>query len=97
MIRSVHVGLTSGISRTPIILSLLRGHIDSFSESSKLHVNGTTLALDHYASAHTDSDISVRLEETDVVHVGDTYWNGIYPLIDYSTGGNIKGSIPAAD
>jgi glyoxylase-like metal-dependent hydrolase (beta-lactamase superfamily II) len=68
-----------------------------FSESTKLHVNGTTLALDHYAPAHTDSDISVRFEETDVLHVGDTYWNGIYPFIDYSTGGNIKGSIVAAD
>ena len=25
------------------------------------------------------------------------YWNGIYPFIDYSTGGSIDGSIRAAD
>jgi hypothetical protein len=31
------------------------------------------------------------------VHSGDTYWNGIYPFIDYSTGGNIDGMIKAAE
>ena len=30
-------------------------------------------------------------------HVGDTYWNGIYPFIDYSTGGSIDGMIAASD
>ena len=32
-----------------------------------------------------------------VIHVGDTYWNGIYPFIDYSTGGSIDGMIAASD
>jgi len=26
-----------------------------------------------------------------------TYWNGIYPFIDYSTGGSIDGMIAASD
>ena len=46
---------------------------------------------------HTDSDISVTFAEANIVHVGDTYWNGIYPFIDYSTGGNIDGMIAASD
>jgi glyoxylase-like metal-dependent hydrolase (beta-lactamase superfamily II) len=29
--------------------------------------------------------------------VADTFWNGFYPFIDYSTGGSIDGSIRAAD
>jgi glyoxylase-like metal-dependent hydrolase (beta-lactamase superfamily II) len=33
--------------------------------------------------AHTDSDISVAIPEGDILHCGDTYWNGIYPFIDY--------------
>jgi glyoxylase-like metal-dependent hydrolase (beta-lactamase superfamily II) len=53
--------------------------------------------MKHYGSAHTDSDISVHFVEADVLHVADTYWNGIYPFIDYSTGGNIDGMIRAAD
>ena len=32
-----------------------------------------------------------------MVHVGDTFWNGIYPFIDYSTGGSIDGMIAACD
>jgi len=32
-----------------------------------------------------------------ILHCGDTYWNGIYPFIDDSTGGNIEGMIKAAD
>jgi len=31
------------------------------------------------------------------LHCGDTYWNGIYPFIDYSTGGNIDGMIKATE
>jgi len=45
---------------------------------------------------HTDSDISVTFAEANIVHVRDTYWNGIYPFIDYSTGG-IDGMIAASD
>src|SRR5580700_2989145 len=45
----------------------------------------------------TDSDLSVAFGEADILHVGDTYWNGIYPFIDYSTGGSIDGMIAASD
>lgn len=63
----------------------------------KLSLNGTTLALKSYLPAHTDSDLSVYFSEADVLHVGDTWWNGHYPFIDYSTGGSIDGSIRAAE
>jgi len=33
----------------------------------------------------------------DILHVGDTFWNGIYPFIDYSTGGSIDGMIAACN
>ena len=32
-----------------------------------------------------------------MIHVGDTWWNGIYPFIDYSTGGSIDGMIRATE
>ena len=57
-----------------------------------LKLNGETLALKYYGAAHTDSDISVRLSsDADILHAGDTYWNGIYPFIDYSTGWKHRG------
>jgi glyoxylase-like metal-dependent hydrolase (beta-lactamase superfamily II) len=58
--------------------------------------NNTSVALKYYPPAHADSDISVYFTDADVVHVGDT-WNGVYPFIDYSTGGSIDGSIRAAE
>jgi glyoxylase-like metal-dependent hydrolase (beta-lactamase superfamily II) len=68
-----------------------------FPSEMTLKLNGSTLALKHYDPAHTDSDISVTFTEADILHTGDTYWNGIYPFIDYSTGGNIDGTIKAAE
>ena len=62
-----------------------------------LMLNRSTLHLKHYGPAHTDGDISVTFSEADILHAGDTYWNGIYPFIDYSTGGNINGMVKAAE
>jgi glyoxylase-like metal-dependent hydrolase (beta-lactamase superfamily II) len=68
-----------------------------FASDRILMLNGASIALKYYGSAHTDSDISVTFTEADVVHVADTFWNGIYPFIDYSTGGSIDGMIAASD
>ncbi len=56
----------------------------------------TNITLEKYERAHTDSDISVRFVEADILLVADTWWNGVYPFIDYSTGGSIDGQIRAA-
>jgi glyoxylase-like metal-dependent hydrolase (beta-lactamase superfamily II) len=68
-----------------------------FDEERTMHLNGTTIALKHYLPAHTDSDISVNFTDADIVHVGDTWWHGYYPFIDYTTGGSIDGAIRAAE
>jgi glyoxylase-like metal-dependent hydrolase (beta-lactamase superfamily II) len=70
---------------------------ETFSSEKIMNLNRSTLHLKYYGPAHTDSDISVTIPEADIVHCGDTYWNGIYPFIDYSTGGNIDGMIKAAE
>ena len=68
-----------------------------FASERALSLNGQSINLKHYSPAHTDSDISVTFAEADVVHVADTFWNGVYPFIDYSTGGSIDGMIAASD
>jgi len=70
---------------------------DTFTTNRVLKINGSTVQLKHYGSAHTDSDISVTFTEADILHTGDTYWNGLYPFIDYPTGGGISGMIQAAE
>ena len=63
----------------------------------KLSDSINTLMLTHYEPAHTDTDISVHFAEADILHCGDTFWNGFYPFIDYSSGGNINGMIAATE
>jgi glyoxylase-like metal-dependent hydrolase (beta-lactamase superfamily II) len=62
-----------------------------------LELSGSTIAVAPYAPAHTDSDLAVHLVDADVLHVADTWWNGLYPFIDYSTGGSIDGTIRATE
>jgi cyclase len=70
---------------------------ETFAASHKLKANGENLMLQHFAPAHTDTDIYVLLEKANVIHMGDTFFNGFYPFIDSSTGGKISGMIAAAD
>src|SRR6266478_5559974 len=69
----------------------------TFADSYKLQANGETLALQHFAPAHTDSDIYVHFQKANVISMADTFFNGMYPYIDPGTGGNIDGMIAAAD
>ncbi|MBR0840044.1 MBL fold metallo-hydrolase [Bradyrhizobium liaoningense] len=70
---------------------------EAFAKEHDLKVNGASIAMKYYGPAHTDGDISVMFAEANVLHAGDTYWKGIYPFIDYSTGGSIDGMIAASD
>jgi len=62
-----------------------------FASERTVNLNGATLALKHYGPAHTDGDISVSFTDAEILHTGDTLWNGVYPFINYSTGGHIDG------
>lgn len=68
-----------------------------FATDYRLDCNQTAIVLEHYSPCHTDGDLSVTFTEADILHVGDTWWNGVYPFIDYSTGGNIDGMIHATE
>jgi len=69
----------------------------TFPSNHKLQANGEALALQHFAPAHTDSDIYVHFEKANVLHMGDTFFNGLYPLVDAGSGGKFNGMIAAAD
>jgi cyclase len=69
----------------------------TFASSHKLQANGETLALQHVAPAHTDSDIYVHFQNANVIQMADLFFNGMYPYIDPGTGGKITGVIAAAD
>lgn len=69
----------------------------TFSDTATLHFNGQTVNIIHVPRAHTDGDSVVHFVETDIVHMGDNYFNGLFPYIDVDGGGSINGMIAAHD
>jgi len=69
----------------------------TFSESIRFHLGGHTLEAIHVPSAHTDGDAIVHLREANVIHAGDIVFDGMYPFIDYGSGGHISGMVEAID
>jgi len=69
----------------------------TFNRSQKLQANGETVMLQYFQAAHTDTDIYIHFQQSNVIHMGDTFFNGFYPVIDTSTGGKVNGMIVAAD
>jgi cyclase len=69
----------------------------TFEDGVTLHLNGQTIEAIHVESAHTDGDSIVYFHEADLLHMGDTFFAGMYPFIDTSSGGAIDGMIAAAD
>jgi len=59
--------------------------------------NGDSLDLVHFDPAHTDTDIYVHFHNANVLHMGDTWFNGMYPFLDEATGGRIGGMIDAEE
>jgi cyclase len=69
----------------------------TFDQSMQAWHNGDSLDLVHYDPAHTDTDIYIHFHNANVLHAGDTWFNGMYPFIDEATGGRIGGMIAAAE
>jgi cyclase len=68
----------------------------TFDDSMHAWHNGDSMDLVHFDPAHTDTDIYIHFHNADVLHLGDIYFNGMYPFIDESTGGRIDGMIRGA-
>jgi cyclase len=69
----------------------------TFDEGMTFHLNGQEIELFYIPCAHTDGDILVHFVGPDVLHMGDIYFEGMYPFIDLASGGSIDGMIKAVD
>ena len=87
-------GLT-GAKTPPTPLAALPS--DTYSNFSKIRLEGRVADLKHIANAHTDGDTYVWFKTANVLSTGDTFTNGRYPNIDFANGGNIRGMITATD
>ena len=65
----------------------------SFATEASVHFNGEKIALTHFPKSHTSGDIAVYFTKSNVLHLGDLYFNGMFPVIDLEHGGNVIGMI----
>ena len=67
----------------------------TFDESVTFHLGGEEIHVFHVEHAHTDGDAIVHFRTSNVLHMGDVFFNGLYPFIDTDSGGSIHGMIDA--
>ncbi len=69
----------------------------TFAEGLTFHLNGDEIRVIHVAPAHTDGDSIVHFVKSDVIHMGDVFFNKMYPFIDTSSGGSVDGMVAGCD
>ena len=65
----------------------------TFAERLALHFNGEEIRLIHVPEGHTDGDTVVWFTGSNVIHLGDLYFQVGYPFVDTASGGNVLGLI----
>jgi cyclase len=70
----------------------------TYADGLQLHLNGESVRTLHVPHAHTDGDSIVIWKQSNVVHMGDTFFHQVtLPFIDVDSGGNALGLLEAVD
>jgi len=69
----------------------------TFENNVTIHVNGEDIRAVHFPNGHTDGDAVIYFQQSNVVHMGDDFFNGLFPIIDIENGGGVKGMIRNVD
>ncbi len=67
----------------------------TFTDNMTFYYNGEKIMVFHIQNAHTDGDVMVYFTKSNVLHMGDVFFNGRYPFVDLNSGGNYNGYIKA--
>jgi cyclase len=65
----------------------------TFNDTATVHINGEDIKAVHFPHGHTDGDSVVWFTQSNVVHMGDDFFNGVFPFIDTESGGSVQGLI----
>lgn len=79
---------------TPPADASKRPHM-TYSAQTTFHANGQMAKVIHVPSGHTDGDSIIYFADANVIHMGDNFFNGLFPYIDTAAGGSIDGMIAA--
>jgi glyoxylase-like metal-dependent hydrolase (beta-lactamase superfamily II) len=69
----------------------------TFDKTVSVHLNGEEIRGIHFPSGHTDGDTIVHFTQSKVVHMGDDFFNGMFPFVDLASGGTVQGYVAAVE
>lgn len=67
----------------------------TYENSVSIHFNDEKVDLIHAPNGHTDGDTMVHFNKSNVVHMGDNFFNHRFPYVDIDAGGSVDGLITA--
>jgi len=62
-----------------------------------MHINGEEIEIVKVPPAHTDGDSYIYFRTANVLHLGDVFRTGAFPVIDTANGGTAQGTIDALE
>lgn len=63
----------------------------TFDQSLSVFFNGEEIRVLHVPHGHTDGDSIIFFTRANVVHMGDQFFNGMFPFVDLASGGDVEG------
>jgi cyclase len=69
----------------------------TFDASLSIHFNGEEIQAHHIPHGHTDGDAVITFTKSNVVHMGDLFFNGGFPFVDINSGGTIMGYLAGVE
>mgnify|MGYP006421265355 CR=1 FL=1 len=63
----------------------------TYQDSIKLYFNSEEIRIRHFPVGHTDGDSIVFFSSSNVIHMGDHFFNGKFPFVDLDSGGSLDG------
>ncbi|EFK97832.1 Carbapenem-hydrolyzing beta-lactamase blaB-5 precursor [sediment metagenome] len=69
----------------------------TYKNEMTMYLDGEEIYLFHPANqnVHTDGDTVIYFKKSNIIHMGDLYFEGLYPYLDLEAGGWINGMIAA--
>ncbi|HKB64487.1 MAG TPA: MBL fold metallo-hydrolase [Pyrinomonadaceae bacterium] len=63
----------------------------TFDNAVSVFFNGEEIKVIHFPHGHTDGDSVIFFTGSNVVHMGDDFFNGRFPVVDLEAGGDVEG------
>jgi len=63
----------------------------TFDQAVSVFFNGEEIKVIHFPHGHTDGDSVIFFPGSNVVHMGDDFFNGRFPVVDLEAGGDVEG------